>query len=255
MSTLREIQEALQHYIQNKPSTIESMVTGKNIKEVKRRLDIYREGYALRLMENLKKQYPALVKAMGLEKFQQLSQDYQTAYPPTDRIIRRYGASLVTYLRSISAEKHLVELAEFEWARTIALDDSAEASTLTLADLQALSPEDFTQMHFHFQASLHVFAFEHNIPHYWMALEKNASKKIIAEKTHAPYYYAVWRKDYIPYHLLITALNFQLLTAAKAGAHFADLCELAIGKLSEEEASQNVAQTVLQWVQHGWLKK
>jgi hypothetical protein len=255
MNTLQDIQEALQNYIQGKSSNIEKMIIGKNAKEVKRRLEIYQEAYSLRLAENLRKQFSMLAKALGYEKFQALCKDYQTAYPPTDRIIRRYGASLVTYLQAASYEKCFIELAAFEWAKAIALDDSAEASLLTLEDLQKLSPEAFTEMRFDFHPSLQFFAFDYDIPNYWLALEKNPHKKLLPDKAKAPYFYANWRKDYIPYHLALTALTFQLAQAAKQGASFADLCEITAKDLTEEAASQTVAQTILQWIQHGWLVK
>ncbi|MCD6047407.1 MAG: uncharacterized protein K0S08_1054 [Gammaproteobacteria bacterium] len=255
MNTLQDIQEALQNYIQGKPSSIEEMIIGKNAKEVKRRLSIYQEAYSLRLAENLQKQYPMLAKALGYDKFQALCKDYQTAYPPTDRIIRRYGAALVPYLKSVPYEQYLIELAEFEWAKAIALDDSAEANLLTLEDLQKLSPEAFTKMRFKFHPSLQFFAFDYDIPNYWMALDKSTHKKLLPDKAKAPYFYANWRKNYIPFHLALTTLTFQLAQAVKNNASFADLCEIAAKDLAEEAASQTVAQTILQWIQHGWLSK
>ncbi len=252
MATLKEIQTALHDYLQKKPSAIENLVVGKNAAETKRRLGIYREAYALRLRDNLLKQYPVLATFLGTG-FQALADRYIAEFPPDDVVIRHYGAHLPGYLKS-EQDPFLAELAAFEWAMNTALDDSANAELLTLEALQKLTPEVLFERRFLFNPSLTLLTFHYDIPHYWM----NARKKKFTPKPallKEPLYVGVWRKELIPYHGIFQPLEFQLLQEARAGTSFVGLCEVAAKSLSEEEAANRIAQAVFRWVKDGLISR
>src|SRR3989338_769745 len=174
MTTLAELQKSLHDFLQGKPSDIEQHVSGKNITEVKRRLKIYQDAYQMRLLENLRKQFPVLARYLGEEKFVAFATGYEAAFPPQGFAIRRYGEHVAEFLLKTStgsAESagYLSELAAFEWAMNEALDESADAPLFTQAHLQQFTPDALLAQRFRFHPSLRGLLFHYDIPNFWQA--------------------------------------------------------------------------------------
>lgn len=253
MTKLFDIQKSFYDYLRGQPSDVEQYVIGKNDHEIKRRLNIYQEAYQLRLLENLRKQYPVLAKYLGEEKFNELAAQYNVDYPPKHYAIRRYGENLANFIQKIREQKRfLSQLAAFEWAMNEALDDSAEAVLYTQEDLQKLTQEALIEQRFHFHPSVHCLIFDADIPAFWQAIRKAQGKKM-REPTAEECYYLVWRKDLIPYYQAVEKLEWELIQAAQKHANFADLCELAAQGLTEDAAALVTAQKIFGWIAQGWL--
>jgi hypothetical protein len=252
MPDLRTMQKALHDFLRGQSCDIESYVVGKNTAEVKRRLAVYQEAYQLRLEENLKKQYPVLALWLGAEAFTQLALAYEKMFPPTDCAMRHYAAHLAEYFRAVN-DVFLFDLATFEWAMNVALDDSADAILLTLADFQKITPDVLLSLRFQFNPSLQLLSLQYNIPVFWQTAQK-AKPRVIAE--YCPdqrCVVCVWRRETLPYFRCITPLEETLINAAMHNQKFSDLCDLAAASLGEQ-AIDVVAQTILRWLKDGWLR-
>jgi len=252
MTNLRVIQQSLHDFLRNQPSEIESYVVGKNTTEVKRRLEVYQDAYQLRLEENLKKQYPVISLWLGAEKFTALALAYEKMFPPTDYAIRHYATHLAEYFHAIN-DPFLFDLATFEWAMNIALDDSPNALLLTLADFQKITPDALLSITFQFNPSLQLLALHYDIPSFWQAAKK-AKPRVMPDYLSDDNlcHVCLWRRENLPYFRSVTSLEATLVTQAMQGKNFSDLCEVAAASL-DQQAVDFVAQTILRWLKDGWL--
>src|SRR4029079_11977422 len=81
------------------------------------RLDIYSNMYFFRLLEILQGDHPALLAALGEERFHNLVTDYLQAHPSDNPSVRHVSRHLPEFLAGGSWPEWLVELARLEQAR------------------------------------------------------------------------------------------------------------------------------------------
>ena len=252
MANLAETQQQLFHYLQGKTSSIESLVTGRTEREVKRRLLIYREAYQLRLKAHLTKQFPVLRGLMQRIAFEALAMAYLTAYPPSHFAIRNFGDQLSVFLKD-AYPAYYSELATLEWLLNEIIDQSASAPVLTVAQLSQLKPEDLANTCFQLQAHVRIAAFQYDMPP-WRDQAKKSLKNIkpplaLSEMKH----YALWRKGFQTYYRSLDPLECQFFYALQAGKNFSELCALETDQEDPNIAAQRVVQTLLMWINDGWF--
>ncbi len=81
-------------------------------------LDVYREGYALRLIEVLTTDYPGLIAMVGSASFDDMARAYVAAHPSRHPSVRWFGRSLTDFLESTAPYNRspaAAEMAHFEW--------------------------------------------------------------------------------------------------------------------------------------------
>ncbi len=81
-------------------------------------LDVYREGYALRLIEVLTTDYPGLIAMVGSASFDDMARPYVAAHPSRHPSVRWFGRSLTDFLESTAPYNRspaAAEMAHFEW--------------------------------------------------------------------------------------------------------------------------------------------
>jgi hypothetical protein len=251
MTDLRTIQKSLHHFLQGKPSDVESYVVGKTTDEVKRRLGIYQEAYQLRLEQNVCKQYPVLAAWLGVEKFHTFAGAYDQMFPPRDYAIRHYSKDVPAYFQA-KGDSFLYELAMFEWAMNVALDESPDAILLTIQDFQKITPDALLSVTFHFNPALQALRLHYDIARFWLAAKKAMPRTEPDYVADDAFHVYIWRKENLPYFRTVPTLEAELIAAAKQKKNFADLCALAAISL-DDKAVDFVAQTILRWLKDGWL--
>lgn len=131
---------------------LESLVRGDRRASAVERLEIYAHAWFHRILEVLRRDYPALAALLGEEGFHDLAALYLIAHPSRHPSLRHAGAALAGFL----AEEALGEpfrrrwpfaadLARLEWALVDAFD-APDVPILTREDLAALAPEDFADL-------------------------------------------------------------------------------------------------------------
>ncbi|PPJ80640.1 DUF2063 domain-containing protein, partial [Staphylococcus haemolyticus] len=108
-------------------------------------LRIYHNAYRSRLLAVLREDFPALQQWLGEQSFEQLALAYIAAWPPRHFSIRWLGEKLPEFIRSYIAEPQLSpmrELAELEWAFTLAFD-AQDVEALSLQAISEFSAEDW----------------------------------------------------------------------------------------------------------------
>src|SRR5262249_9148399 len=132
-------------------------------------LDVYRDGYALRLIEALTTDYPGLMAMAGPADFDHMARAYIAAHPSRHPSVRWFGKDLAEFLASTppySGSPAAAEMARFEWLLGEAFDGPDQAPVAAQA-LMALPPEAWETLAFTPLPSLRRSVFAFDVPQAW----------------------------------------------------------------------------------------
>ncbi|HJQ59063.1 MAG TPA: DNA-binding domain-containing protein [Vineibacter sp.] len=133
-------------------------------------LGVYRDAYALRLIEALRTDYPGLYTMAGPADFDTMARAYIAAHPSRHPSVRWFGRNLAVFLAAtppFSASPAAAEMARFEWALGEAFD-APDAPSLTFDDLVALPPDTWETLRLTFLPSLRRVTLRHQVPQAWL---------------------------------------------------------------------------------------
>jgi hypothetical protein len=250
---LRETQQQLLDYLMTGNEAIKEQIVETEKVKSNVRLGIYGNAYALRLVEALAENYPALSALLGESAFNQLGFNYLSEYPSAHFSVRYFGHALTTYLlEHASEEPHLAELARFEWELRHAFD-AEDGVPITLATLQAIPPEAWGGMQFSFQPSLSCTELIWNIPQLWQALEEDEEQPIL-DKAEYPITWRVWREPNLKiFYRSMLVDEAWALQAMQSGKNFAELCEGLCEWVDEVHAPQRAIELLRTWIDDGLI--
>jgi hypothetical protein len=254
VSRLPDIQEAFQRFLLTGDADIASLVVGTDRVPVATRLGIYGDGYRSRLIEALQSSFPVLAAALGETDFHTLATGYVDAHPSTFFSIRYFGDRMAQFL---AADPHysqapiLAELARWEWAMAAAFD-AADAEPIASSAFAQLAPEQWAELRFQWSPSVQVVELEWNAPQLWKAVTDEAERPD-PSLGGEPLSYLVWRRDLQLYFRPLSQEEARVVSAARAGHSFGELCVLLCEHLDEAEASLHAAGFLRGWVESGLI--
>lgn len=227
---LYKIQNVFQAYLtaQNPHAThtMENLTNDSIQMSATKRLEIYYDGYRLRLLEILEGDFPKLHNLMGDEAFDALGHHYIAAYPSRHFSARYFGQYLAHFLReeiAYTKQPYLAEMADFEWALGNTLD-AENANIVTLDNLKAIPPEQWGELKIHFHPSLQVYSFEWDIPQLWKAIENN-EKLWLPEKQREPVTWIFWRQELQSQFRSLAEPQALIIKLFQTDYPFGDICE------------------------------
>lgn len=257
MSALRERQAQLRAYLLDGTPGIERHVVGTAKADAHTRLDIYGDGYALRLIECLQKDFPALAALMGDDAFAALARAYIAQHPSRHFSVRYVGARLAEFVRAradADAPLH-ADLAAFEWALMNAFD-APDTRVATVADMAAVAPTDWPLLRFACSPSLQRMALRSHAPTIWKAADRgedpHAASAALSEVA-TPW--IVWRQELRVYFRSLTPAEAWALDATRADADFAELCEGLCEWHAPEAVAIQAAGMLKQWLTDGLIER
>ncbi|MFM4721089.1 HvfC/BufC family peptide modification chaperone [Aeromonas bivalvium] len=217
------------------------------------RWHIYANAYQSRLLECLQQDFEQTWAYAGDEMFASLCRDYLAQHPPRSWTLRELGAHFAPYLvQALPDHPQLGELAEFEW-RLRAAFDAADASPLTLAEIQREDAERWPDLRFELipSADLHLQHF--NTLAVWKALKAELPPP-------APLYDAqpvsclIWRSpDRLIRYRSLTAKEATLIRGMTQHQDFATLCLGLSALLPGDTAAFQAGQYLQRWLADGLL--
>ena len=139
------------------------------------RVEVYRHGYAARLIECLQDDYPALEHALGAAPFEALCRAFIQAHPPPSPSLNFYGAPLAEVIagRPERWSQPASELAQLEWALVEAIH-AEEGARLDSAALGRLSPEDWSRARLEPSPSLRLLSTRHAVAEHYQAFQEGS---------------------------------------------------------------------------------
>ena len=100
VGSLSDLQRAFQDYLLASSDSFQAAVRDTRKADRITLLDVYRDGYALRLIEVLTSDYPGLMAMAGSADFDHMARAYIAAHPSRHPSIRWYGKDVADFLGS-----------------------------------------------------------------------------------------------------------------------------------------------------------
>ena len=257
---LTDWQLAFEQHLLTEPSVTNSgfaaTLLGGPTLDVKTGLAIYHNAYLSRLQDVLRHDFSAIRYWLGDDEFAALSQAYIRRYPSAHYSLRWLGERFAVFiLEHLVAEQSapLAELAQLEWAFTLAFDAPA-GEPLTLDHMARLPPEDWPQLRVSLVPSVQHVLCRFNTLAIWRA-NKVESGFPGSQALDTAQVCLVWRhQNLCQYRSLEPAEARALAGMVTSGWNFSELCiELAV--TSGEGAPLQAATWLKQWVQDGLLER
>lgn len=251
MSTkLAELQECIQGAVLGTGTGAGMLIKSPANGSAGARLDVYRNGYGLRLTEFLTNDHPKLSCYMGAVKFSGLARAYAAQYPSDNPNARWYSRHLAEFLRRTqpySRYPELSELAELERALNDAFD-AAEAPILAMADLAAIDPSEFGNIAFAISPSMRRFKVRTNVTSLWASLkcDETPPHPIGLEQDQE---ILVWRQGLASRFRMLGEEEAMAIDAAGTNVPFAVVCEM-IATMGDADTAAFRAATYLR----GWIE-
>jgi len=218
------------------------------------RLNVYYNGYRLRLIESMAVDFPKLQEIMGDEDFNWLVVNYIEKYPSNARSVRWAGNKLVKFMQeSDNYDDFLAEIAKFEWAMSDSFDATNPKSVVQLDYMEQIEPEAWPAFRIKFCSFVNFIDCHYNVPSYWKQLDNKQTppEKIYSE---IPTRWLIWRHELdLRWRSLDVSESWALETAMQKG-NFATICEGLLEWHSEEQVALIAAGFLKQWLTDGLIE-
>lgn len=255
VGSLGDLQRAFQDYLLASSDAFQAAVRDTRKADRVTLLDVYRDGYALRLIEVLINDYPGLMAMAGPADFDHLARAYITAHPSHHPSVRWYGRGLADFLGRTSPYDRTpaaAEMARFEWALGEAFD-SPDVTAITADALIALPQEAWETLSFTALPSLRRLTLAFEAPQAWQRREEVEAGDLEVERAPEPLVWAIWRPELISNFRSLDHDEAAMLDALVEGRSFPDMCEAVALFTGEEQAPARAAGLLRAMVEGGML--
>jgi hypothetical protein len=225
------------------------------------RLHVYRYAYLSRGIGVMREDFPALLAAVGRERFEPLAAAYLRAHPSRHFSLRQLGARFPAWLaeseqlpaRELRASAPWgAQLARLELALTEAFD-AADARPLARSDLEQLPPAEWEALALALTPGAQLLSLAWPVRALRAAHDAQQPLPLSA-LTPQPEHLLVWRRDERVLQRACGADEHALLARVAAGVRFGELCGLAAALRGDEDAAAFVASLLARWVEDGVLR-
>jgi hypothetical protein len=255
VGSLGDLQRAFQDYLLANSDSFQAAVRDTRKADRITLLDVYRDGYALRLIEVLTSDYPGLMAMAGPADFDHMARAYIANHPSRHPSIRWYGKDLADFLGAtppFSRTPAAAEMARFEWALGEAFD-SPDVTPVAADALMALPPEAWETLAFTALPSLRQLTLAFDVPQAWQRREEVEPGNLEVERAAAPTRWAIWRPELVSNFRSLEEDDAALLDALVKGRSFPELCEAVAPLTGEEQAPARAAGLLRAWVESGLI--
>ena len=255
VGSLGDLQRAFQDYVLASSDAFRSAVRDTSKADRNTLLDVYRDGYALRLIEALTTDYPGLMAMAGPADFDYMARAYIAAHPSRHPSVRWYGRGVADFLASTppySGTPAASEMARFEWALGEAFD-SPDVAPVKAETLMALPPDAWETLSFTALPSLHRLTLTFEAPQAWQRHEEVEPGDLEVERAPEPLGWAIWRPELVSNFRSLEADEAAMLDALVEGRPFPELCEAVAPFTGEEQAPARAAGLLRALVEGGMI--
>jgi len=192
------------------------------------RLRVYGNAYFARLLECLRAEFPAMVKALSEEAFDGLAFGYLLEHPSQSYTLSRLATELPSHLAKTrpphEADENapdfadfLIDLAILERTYSEVFDGPGpeQAPTLKPSDLEGLSVEQFADSRLVLHGCVRLLSLRFPVHEYATAVRHGADSDFPDAR---PTSLVVTRRDYIVRRFEVSAIQFALLAALQRGS-------------------------------------
>lgn len=256
MATFHEQFEA---YLKGQDNNISDAVISDAKGDAKARLGIYRDAYALRLIDILYGDFPAVYEILGTQAFIDMARFYLAAYPSTSFTVRHFGQYLAKFLNETppyADYPYLSQMADFEWAKGTVFD-APDTDILTLEVVGKLPESVWERAVFQFIPAMMRLRYDYDIPQVYRSVtnqKQGNEQSNEPSKLKKPLAWVMWRKDLNPHWYSMSIEEDWFFVQARQGMAFDELCQGLSTWLDNDTAiTQRAAQIVRRWIDEKML--
>jgi hypothetical protein len=253
--SLGDLQRAFQDYLLAEGDGFKAAVRDSRKADRATLLGVYRDGYALRLIEALATDYPGLMAMAGPADFDHLARAYIARHPSHHPSVRWYGKDLADFIAATppySGSPAAAEMARFEWALGEAFD-SPDVTPIKAEELMVLAPEAWETLCFTILPSLRRLRLAFEVPQAWQHRAEVEPGNLQVERAAEPLTWAIWRPELISNFRSLDGDESAMLDALVAGRPFPELCEAVAPFTGEDAAPARAAGLLRAMVEGGMI--
>ncbi len=253
--SLGDLQRAFQDYLLVANDAFAGAVRDTRKADRLTLLGVYRDAYALRLIEVLTADFPGLMAIAGPADFDHMARAYIAAHPSRTPSVRWFGRHLADFLARTapySTTPAAAEMARFEWTLGEAFD-APDAQPVAAADLMALPGDAWERLSFTPLPSLHRLALSFEVPQAWHKREDVKPGDLDVVAAAGPVPWVIWRPERTTHFRSMEPDEAALLEALVDGQAFPDICAALVPQVGEEQALARAAALLRGWVEAGMI--
>lgn len=253
--SLADLQRAFQDYVLQSGDGFIGSVRDTSKADRTTLLDVYRDGYALRLIEVLTIDYPGVLAMAGPADFDLMARAYIAAHPSHHPNARWFGRHLADFLGSTPPYDNspaAAEMARFEWALGEAFDSPNQVPVAAEA-VMSVPPEAWETISFAPLPSLRRLAFAFDVPPSWQRREEVEPGELEVAALGEPLAWVIWRPELVTNFRSLEPDEAAMLDAMIEGHPFPALCEALLAFIDEDQAPARAAGLLRSWVEEGMI--
>jgi hypothetical protein len=207
-------------------------------------LAVYQNNYRTQLVNCLKHSFPLLQKWLGEEEFRNAAIAHIEKYPPHAWTLDAYAEDFEQTLRERFPDNP--DIHELAWIE-LALGEAFVARDAQPLTLDALATVDWDNAILRFTPSLRVHVMTTNVEAIWSALCEERTppeSEMLAEAGGL----LVWRRQFTSRLREIDGLEYAALAQLQRNGNFADLCEMLVARLGEQDGVAKVGSLLAGWL-------
>lgn len=207
-------------------------------------LAVYQNNYRTQLVNCLKHSFPLLQKWLGEEEFRNAAIAHIEKYPPHAWTLDAYAEDFEQTLRERFPDNP--DIHELAWIE-LALGEAFVARDTQPLTLDALATVDWDNASLRFTPSLRVHVMTTNVEAIWSALCEERTPpegEMLAEAGGL----LVWRRQFTSRLREIDGLEYAALAQLQRNGSFADLCEMLVARLGEQDGVAKVGGLLAGWL-------
>jgi Putative DNA-binding domain len=246
---LARLQREFQDYVLQRDSAVLQHVLGTGTADAVTRMDVYADGYSLRLLEALEADYPGLKAIAGSRDFEALGRAFIDACPSTFRNLRWYGERLAQFLETSpdwSQRPELADMARFEWAMASSFD-ALDAACLSRQALTGVSVENWPRLSFIVHPAVQRVELKTNVTRAWSAHARDEELPPVRREPTPVTWLLTRRRLHVRFRAMTLeeAIAFDRLAARVSFSHWC-------GELGEMVGQERAAERAVEWLNQ-WL--
>jgi hypothetical protein len=251
---LARLQREFQDYMLHRNPAVLQHVVGTGHADAATRMDVYADGYPLRLLEALETDYPGLKAIAGAEGFESLGRAFIAANPSTFRNLRWYGERLAPFLEASPAwadRLELADMARFEWAMAMSFD-ALDAACLSREALTGVSAQNWPRLSFIMHPAVQRVELNTNVTRAWAAQSRGEELPPLRREATATTWLLTRRRLQVRFRAMTSeeAIAFSRLAARVS---FGQWCGELGDVVGEDRAAERAVEFLNQWLADGAL--
>ena len=253
--SLADLQRAFQDYLLQAGDGFAGAVRDTRKADRHTLLGVYRDAYALRLIEVLTNDYPGLMAMAGPADFDHMARAYIAAHPSHHPSVRWFGAHLAGFLSTTapySDSPAAADMARFEWALGEAFD-APDDVPIQAADLMALPAEAWEELRLIPLRSLRQLTLAYDAPQAWQRREEVEPGNLEVPQAARATDWVIWRPERTSHFRSLEPDEAAMLAAMTEGHAFPELCESLVAHVGEDAAPAQAAGRLRSWVEEGMI--